>query len=137
MSRLFVRLKVIFTPLLTPARIFILSFAVAILAGALLLWLPAAAVQGRLSFTDALFTSASAVCVTGLATIDIGKDLSLFGQLVTLILFQVGGLGIITFSVVFFGILGRGISFKEREIVQSAFLHTPRRDFLPVAFPAR
>ncbi|HOU77658.1 MAG TPA: TrkH family potassium uptake protein [Syntrophales bacterium] len=132
MSRLFVRLKVIFTPLLTPARIFILSFAVAILAGALLLWLPAAAVQGRLSFTDALFTSASAVCVTGLATIDIGKDLSLFGQLVTLILFQVGGLGIITFSVVFFGILGRGISFKEREIVQSAFLHTPRRDFLPV-----
>jgi len=129
---LFTRLKVMLSPLFTPARIFILSFAGAILAGALLLWLPQAAAKTQLSFTDALFTSASAVCVTGLATIDIGRDLTRFGQVVTLILFQVGGLGIITFSVVFFGILGRGISFKEREIVQSSFLHTPRRDFLPI-----
>jgi trk system potassium uptake protein len=78
---------------LTPPRIFILSFAVVILAGALLLWLPFAAGRGHLSFVDALFSSASAVCVTGLASIDIGKDLSLAGQLVTLVLFQVGGLG--------------------------------------------
>ena len=103
---MFTRLKVMLAPLFTPARIFILSFAGAILAGALLLWLPQAAAKTQLSFTDALFTSASAVCVTGLATIDIGRDLTRFGQVVTLILFQVGGLGIITFSVVFFGILG-------------------------------
>ena len=81
---------------------------------------------------DALFSSASAVCVTGLAVIDIGKDLSFTGQIVTLVLFQIGGLGIITFSVVLFGLMGRGISFKGREIVQSTFLHTPRRDFIVI-----
>jgi trk system potassium uptake protein len=97
---------------LTPPRIFILSFALLILIGAVLLWLPLTASRGHLSFVDALFSSASAVCVTGLAVIDIGKDLSLTGQMVTLILFQVGGLGIITFSVVVFGMMGRGISFQ-------------------------
>ena len=49
-----------------------------------------------------------------------------------MILFQIGGLGIITFSVVLFGLMGRGISFRGREIVQSTFLHTPRRDFLVI-----
>ncbi len=126
------RLKVPFSLLLTPTRIFILSFAGVILLGALLLWLPFSAGKGQLSFIDALFSSTSAVCVTGLASIDISKDLSFTGQVITMVLFQIGGLGIITFSVVFFGMMGRGISFKEREIVQSTFLHTPRRDFLPI-----
>ena len=117
---------------LTPARIFILSFAGLILIGALLLRMPFASSGSRLSFVDALFTSASAVCVTGLASIDIWKDLSFAGQVVTMILFQIGGLGIITFSVVLFGLMGRGISFKGREIVQSTFLHTPRSDFFVV-----
>ncbi|MDO9228138.1 MAG: potassium transporter TrkG, partial [Syntrophales bacterium] len=117
---------------LTPPRIFILSFALLILAGAILLRLPFAAGRGHLSFTDAFFSSASAVCVTGLAVIDIGKDLSFAGQIVTLILLQIGGLGIITFSVILFGIMGRGISFKGREILQSTFLHTPRRDFIVI-----
>jgi len=117
---------------LTPPRIFILSFALAILVGAILLRLPFAAGRDRLSFTDALFSSASAVCVTGLAVIDIGKDLSFAGQIVTLVLFQIGGLGIITFSVIVFGLMGRGISFKGREIMQSTFLHTPRRDFIVI-----
>jgi trk system potassium uptake protein len=117
---------------LTPPRIFILSFALLILAGAILLWLPFTASQGHLSFVNALFSSASAVCVTGLAVIDIGKDLSFAGQIVTLVLFQIGGLGIITFSVVVFGLMGRGVSFKGREIVQSTFLHTPSRDFIVI-----
>ncbi len=115
---------------LTPARIFILSFAAIIFVGAILLWLPFASSKGHLTFVDALFTAASAVCVTGLGTIDIGKDLSFAGQVITLVLFQIGGIGIITFSVVFFGLMGRSLSFKEREIIQSTFLHTPRRDFL-------
>lgn len=96
------------------------------------MWLPFSAGKGQLTFIDALFSSTSAVCVTGLASIDLSKDLSFPGQVITLILFQIGGLGIITFSVVFFGMMGRGISFKEREIVQSTFLHSPRRDFLPI-----
>ncbi|MCL5808719.1 MAG: hypothetical protein M1418_09275 [Deltaproteobacteria bacterium] len=121
-----------FSRRLTPPRIFILSFALLILIGTILLRMPFASSGSRLSFVDALFSSASAVCVTGLAVIDIGKDLSLAGQIVTLVLFQIGGLGIITFSVVLFGLLGRGISFKGREIVQSTFLHTPRHDFLVI-----
>jgi trk system potassium uptake protein TrkH len=82
---------------------------------------------------DALFTSTSGVCVTGLVVIDIGKDLTTLGQVITIFLFQIGGLGIITFSTVFFVLMGRGISFKGREIVQSTFLHTPRRDFIAIA----
>ena len=126
------RIRTSISQRLTPPRIFILSFALAILIGAILLWLPFSAGGGQLSFVDALFSSASAVCVTGLAVIDIGKDLSFAGQIVTLVLFQIGGLGIITFSVVLFGLMGRGISFKGREIVQSTFLHTPRRDFIVI-----
>jgi trk system potassium uptake protein len=117
--------------LLSPERIFINSFAGLILAGAVLLWLPFSATKG-LSFVDALFTAASAVCVTGLAVIDIGEDLTVTGQVVTIFLFQIGGLGIITFSAFLFGIMGKGISFKGREIVQSTFLHKPRRDFIVI-----
>ncbi len=126
------RLRTLLNRHLSPQHIFLFSFAALIGLGAMLLWLPAAASAGRLSFIDALFTSASAVCVTGLATIDIGKDLSLTGQVVTLVLFQIGGLGILTFSTVLFGLMGRGISFKGRELCQTIFLHTPRRDFFIV-----
>jgi len=117
----------------SPARIFIFSFAVVILLGAILLWLPFSAGRNPISFVDALFTSASAVCVAGLTVLDLGTDLTFGGQIVTLFLFQVGGLGIITFSVVLFGLMGRSISFRGREIVQSTFLHTPRRDFIVIA----
>jgi trk system potassium uptake protein TrkH len=126
------QIKTAIARFLSPERIFIFGFASLILAGTLLLWFPFAASRDPLSFIDALFTSTSAVCVTGLATIDLGRDLSLPGQIVTIFLFQIGGLGIITFSTVFFVLMGRGISFKGREIVQSAFLHTPRRDFLVI-----
>ena len=130
--KVFLRIRRAVFQRMTPPRIFILSFAFLILLGAVLLWLPFSAGGARLSFIDALFSSASAVCVTGLAVIDIGKDLSFRGQLVTLFLFQIGGLGIITFSVVVFGLLGRGISFREREMIHNAFLYTPRRDFIPI-----
>ena len=126
------RVKIFLSKHLPPARIFILSFAGVILLGAFALWFPFSASKNPLTFIDALFMSTSGVCVTGLATVDIGKDLSLIGQIITLVLFQIGGLGIITFSVFLFGIMGRGISFKEREIIQAVFMHTPRRDFLVI-----
>jgi trk system potassium uptake protein TrkH len=125
-------MKRFISKLLSPQRLFIISFASVIFMGAILLWLPYSAAGSRISFVDALFTSASAVCVTGLTVLHIGTDLSLNGQIVTLCLFQIGGLGIITFSVVLFGLMGRGVSFKGREIVQSTFLHTPRRDFFVI-----
>ncbi|HPD56045.1 MAG TPA: TrkH family potassium uptake protein [Smithellaceae bacterium] len=114
---------------LTPTRIFIFSFAAFILLGTFFLWLPFSASGDGLRFIDALFTAASAVCVTGLTVVDTGKDLSLAGQIITMVLFQIGGLGIITFSVILFTLMGKDISFKGREICQVTFLHTPRRDF--------
>ncbi len=127
-----IRLRTVFSRFLSPERIFIGGFAGVILMGALILWMPFSAAKGTLSFVDALFTSTSGVCVTGLATIDLGAELSLVGQIVTIFLFQIGGLGIITFSTIFFVLMGRGISFKGRDIVQSSFLHTPRRELLPI-----
>jgi len=127
------RIKNFFSRSLSPSRIFVLSFAAVILIGGILLWFPFSAPKGNLRFVNALFTSTSSVCVTGLTVIDIGKDLTTLGQVITMFLFQIGGLGIITFSTVFFVLMGRGISFKGREIVQSTFLHTPRGDFIVIA----
>ena len=128
-----IRIKNFFSRHLPPTRIFVLSFAGVILTGGILLWFPFSATKGNLRFVDALFTSTSGVCVTGLVVVDVGKDLSTLGQVITIFLFQIGGLGIITFSTVFFVLMGRGISFKGREIIQSTFLHTPRRDFIVIA----
>jgi len=132
LSRIPLRMKNFFSRHFSPARIFILSFAGVILAGGILLWFPFSATKDHLRFVDALFTSTSGVCVTGLVVIDVGKDLSTLGQVISIFLFQIGGLGIITFSTVFFVLMGRGISFKGREIVQSTFLHTPTRDFVVI-----
>ena len=131
--KIHIKIKTFLSRHFSPARIFVLSFAGVILAGGFLLWFPFAATKGPLRFIDALFTSTSAVCVTGLVVVDIGKDLTIPGQVITIFLFQIGGLGIITFSTVFFVLMGRGISFKGRDIVQSTFLHTPRRDFIVIA----
>jgi trk system potassium uptake protein TrkH len=128
-----IRIKNFFSRHFSPTRIFVLSFAGVIITGAILLWFPFSATKGHLRFVDALFTSTSAVCVTGLVVIDAGKDLTTLGQVITIFLFQIGGLGIITFSTIFFVLMGRGLSFKGREIVQSTFLHTPRRDFIVIA----
>ena len=131
-KNLLISTKLFFAKRLTPARTFILGFILVILLGTIFLWLPSSSSQGRLSFVDALFTSTSAVCVTGLSVIDIGRDLSTSGQIVTLFLFQTGGLGIVTFSVFFLGMMGLGISFKSKEIVQSTLMHNPGVDFIHI-----
>jgi trk system potassium uptake protein TrkH len=127
-----VKFKSLLSQSLSPERIFILGFAGVILLGTLLLWFPFSATKHPLTFVNALFTSTSAVCVTGLTMLDIGNDLSFTGQMITIFLFQIGGLGIITFSTLFFALMGRGVSFKGREIVQSTFMHTPRSDFFAI-----
>jgi trk system potassium uptake protein TrkH len=125
-------LKTLLARHLSPERLFLLSFAGLIVFGALLLRLPVSASGRPLSFLDALFSSTSAVCVTGLAVVSIGEDLSTFGQVVTIFLFQIGGLGILTFSAMFFVMMGRGLATKERDIIQSVFLHAPRRDLAAI-----
>ncbi len=78
----------------------VLSFAGAIIIGTLLLMLPQATISGgNASAVDALFTATSATCVTGLIVKDTAGYFSIFGQLVILFLIQIGGLGIMTFSV--------------------------------------
>src|SRR5689334_12114783 len=79
---------------LHPTQWVALSFVSVILTGAILLHLPVAATGEPISFIDALFTATSGTCVTGLAAFDIGKQLSVFGQLVLLACIQVGGLGL-------------------------------------------
>ncbi|NWF92877.1 MAG: hypothetical protein HXY46_08165 [Syntrophaceae bacterium] len=132
-SKIRVKIRSFFSRHLSPPRIFVLSFSAVILTGAIFLGFPLSTTKGPLRFVDALFTSTSAVCVTGLVVIDTGKDLSTAGQVITMVLIQIGGLGIITFSTIFFVLMGRGISVKGREIVQSTLLQAPRRDFLAIA----
>jgi len=114
--------------ILTPERTLILSFLTIILIGTFLLSLPYAARTKPASFIDALFTATSAVCVTGLIVWDTGSFYSHFGQVVILILIQVGGLGIMTFSVFFYLLLGRSIGFRDRRIIQDTFSQFPIRN---------
>src|SRR3972149_8179509 len=86
---------------LSPPQVLAVSFGVLILLGTMLLSLPVSSVSGvGLAPVDALFTSTSAVCVTGLIVVDTSGALSLFGQLVVLGLLQAGGLGYMTISTV-------------------------------------
>ena len=93
-------------------RLFLLSFVVLILLGTLLLKIPGMYRPGPLSWLDALFTATSSVCVTGLTTKPI-SEFGFFGQLVVLLLIQVGGLGIMTLTAAILLALGRGLSFGE------------------------
>lgn len=110
---------------LTPGQALILYYAVAILTGSVLLSLPVASAGKPLHYIDALFTAASAQCVTGLTVVDTGSALSLFGQIVILVLIQIGGLGITTFSVYLFFFLHQGVGARGRWIISETLLHTP------------
>ncbi|SKB36524.1 TrkH family potassium uptake protein [Daejeonella lutea] len=107
---------------LNPSLIFILSFLFLIIVGAGLLMLPAASKSSQVNFVDALFMSASAVCVTGLAVFDLNAKLSLFGLNVILVLIQLGGLGIMTFTT-FLGYLISGKSSYKDQIMFSQLLN--------------
>lgn len=106
---------------ITPARMMIISFAVLILIGAGLLMLPIATRDGKgAPFLDALFTSTSASCVTGLIMHDTSQYWTVFGQLVILILIQIGGLGVITMAILLFLFEGKKIGFKQRYFMQQS-----------------
>ena len=106
---------------LTSFQVIILGFAGVILFGALILMLPISSVQGIITpFHKALFTSTSAVCVTGLAVVDTGSYWSVFGQTVIMFLIQIGGLGVITTATAVFILSGRKISIMQRSTMQNA-----------------
>jgi trk system potassium uptake protein len=99
---------------LKPAQFTMLSFLSMSLIGTFLLMLPISNTNGQyLDFIRAFFMSVSSVCVTGLSVLDLSKDLSLFGQIVILILIQIGGLSYMTISTFFIYLVGKKISYRE------------------------
>lgn len=103
-------------------RNLVLSFALTILAGTLALSLPAAVAPGQdtLPFIDALFIATSAVCVTGLSTIDVPVRLAFAGEAILLALIQVGGLGILTFSNLAMTAAKKKLGIGERMLVEES-----------------
>lgn len=97
-----------------PTILFVISFLVLILIGTVLLMLPRTTTEAPLSFVDALFMATSAVCITGLSVADISTNFSMFGQTVIIVLIQVGGLGIMTFTGFFGYFFSGGFSFKNQ-----------------------
>ncbi len=102
---------------LEPETILVLSFAAFILGGALLLMLPGATTDNSISFVDALFTTTSATCVTGLVVHDVGKFYTMFGQVVILVSIQLGGIGIMTFSTFLLYIFGRRLTVRDSDLL--------------------
>ena len=111
---------------ITPVSLPVIYFLTVILAGTLLLMAPFSRAhhQGT-GFLDALFTATSAVCVTGLATLDTGTHFSRAGQTIIMLLIQLGGLGIMTFTSLAFYLLRRKVSFNDHiNVSQTMMLDT-------------
>lgn len=105
----------------SPPQVLVLGFAFIILTGSLLLMLPISSSTGEsLPFIDAFFTATSATCVTGLVVVDTGTYFSTFGQVVIMLLIQVGGLGFMTMATLFALVFKRKISLKDRLLLQEA-----------------
>ena len=96
-----------------PVRIIAMGFALVILLGSGLLMLPCSLRDvATLHYIDALYTSTSAVCVTGLVAVDTGTAFSRFGQTVLLLLIQTGGLGFMTFATLILRLLGKQLTLR-------------------------
>ncbi len=113
------------TRLLSPVSLPVYGFALTILAGASLLKMPFSLDRTGLSWIDALFTSTSAVCVTGLTVVDTGTHFSTGGHAVLLLLIQAGGLGVMTYSSLVFYLWRRRVTMTDRIAVGQSLLHDP------------
>ncbi|MEF9941245.1 MAG: potassium transporter TrkG [Lachnospiraceae bacterium] len=105
---------------LSTMQILALGFFGVILAGGVLLWLPVCNTK-PITFVDALFTSTTSVCVTGLVTVTAATQFTLLGKIIMLILIQIGGLGVIACATAFFMIIRKKITVKERVIIQETY----------------
>ena len=130
--RLLVLVRHIYDIYFNPAIVFVGSFMILALTGAFLLMLPSATTNG-ITFTNALFTSTSAVCVTGLAVVDTSTAFTTVGQSIILVLIQLGGIGILTFTS-FFAFFFRGSSsFKEGLNTKDFIAHEGLKDVFRAA----
>jgi len=93
---------------LTPSQIILFSFLLLILSGTILLMLPISSkTRSFTPFTTSLFTAVSATCVTGLVLVDTATHWSLFGQMILLLLIQIGGMGVVTMAISILYLLDR------------------------------
>lgn len=107
---------------LSTTQIIVLGFLTAIIIGGFLLSLPVSSANGHsVPLLDAMFTSTTSVCVTGLVVANTYEQWSRFGQAVILLLIQCGGLGIVTFTTSFMLILGRKVTLRDRLLMQDAY----------------
>ncbi len=117
---------------LTPPRALVISFAGVIVLGTFALQLPGVTQPGHeLAWHEALFRSTSAICVTGLV-VRPPSDFTTFGQVVTLVLFQMGGLGILTFGLFLLVLAGGRLSIFGRTLIESTLAEGPWEDFWPL-----
>ena len=108
--------------ILSTTQIILLSFFVVIFIGSILLCLPISSKNGEsVSYLDALFTSATSTCVTGLVTLPTYSTWSIFGQIVILVLIQSGGLGAVAFMSLFFIMVHKKLNLKDSQLIQEAF----------------
>ncbi|WP_426451560.1 TrkH family potassium uptake protein [Paenibacillus sp. S-38] len=108
-------------PFITPPRILAAGFALIIAIGTVLLSLPAASVGGgRIPVMDALFTAVSATCVTGLVVMDTGTRFTLFGEIVILVMIQLGGIGFMTTATWIALALRKRISLRDRLVLKES-----------------
>ena len=105
---------------LSTMQIIALGFFGVIFLGGLILWLPVCN-QKPIAFIDALFTSVTSVCVTGLVTVVPAEQFTLLGKVVVLVLIQIGGLGVIACTAAFFLLLRKRITMKGRIMIQQAY----------------
>lgn len=111
----------VFINKMQPTQIMVIGFALVILIGGILLNLPIATQSGeQIGLLDALFTATSAVCVTGLVVVDTATYWSTFGQVVIILLIQIGGLGFMTVTTLFALITKKKINLKERLLIQES-----------------
>jgi len=107
-----------------------MGFAAVILMGSVLLVLPWSHAPGEVSYLDALFTSTSAVCVTGLVVVDTGTAFTGLGQFIIMVLIQIGGLGVMTGTAMIFALLGRRLSLRSQAALHdSLFQGDAAHDF--------
>ncbi len=114
---------------ITPITLPIILFAGTITFGTFLLHSRFALEGAAISWLDALFTATSAVCVTGLATLDTGTTYSLFGQSVILLLIQLGGIGIMTYTALIYYLIKQRIALNDRFVVGQGLQHKQSQPF--------
>lgn len=104
------------------SQIITLGFAGVIFLGGIILWMPFCTVPGeRTSFTDAMFTATTCICVTGLVTVVTAAHWTIIGKIVILLLIQIGGIGVITLTSLVFISFHRRISLRNRRMIQESY----------------